>query len=204
MKRMLCFLLTLPLCLFLFSGCASKTAKVLVSSDFADSALLAQLMQAFHDETGYTVKLDAKDNNDAENAVKKGNFDAALLLTQSAYEKLGSGEFIGGNVFLQYLISRRPHKRSCQRSQPGQLHRDRRAQAPCDNGIPLCPPVFAYAARHAERFDVASCGRNAQQHPIPGCDGCLSSDAGPLRKVREPTRLQRGKLGHSLAHSQRV
>ncbi len=103
MRRILCFLLTLPLCLLLFSGCASKTAKVLVRSEFADSALLSQLMQAFHDETGYTVKLDARDNDDVETAVKKGDFDAALVLTQSAYEKLGSGEFIGGNVFYNTL-----------------------------------------------------------------------------------------------------
>ncbi len=106
MKRILCLILSMLCCLFLFTGCASKTAKLLVSTDFADSALLKQLMQAFHDETGYTIQLDAKSNTDVEKAVKKGDFEAALVMTQSAYTKLTSGEWIGGDVFYNtlYLI----------------------------------------------------------------------------------------------------
>lgn len=106
MKKVLCLIICIVLCVVALTGCGGKTAKVLVSSDFADSLLLSQLTSAFSEETGYKVKLVIKDNDEVEKAVSKGDFDAALCITTSAAEKLQSGEWIGGGVFFNtmYLI----------------------------------------------------------------------------------------------------
>jgi ABC-type tungstate transport system permease subunit len=102
MKRVLSMAIALLACLLL-TACGGKTAKLLVSTDFSNSALLKQLVDAFTKETGITLTLDAKSNADVEGAVKNGAFDAALVITQSATAKLTSGEWIGGAVFYNTL-----------------------------------------------------------------------------------------------------
>ncbi len=103
MKRMLCFLLCVLLLTAALSGCGkSKVAKVLVSKELADTALVAQLSDAFTAQTGYTVELVKKDRKEIEKALEKDDFDAALVIAQNT-EKLQSGEWIGGNVFFDTL-----------------------------------------------------------------------------------------------------
>jgi len=99
---MLCALLTIAA----LAGCGKKKAKVMVSDALADSGLLAQLSEAFTAETGYTVEFESKNRAASEKALEKNDFDAALVITNNAAEKIGSGQWFGGPVFYDtlYLI----------------------------------------------------------------------------------------------------
>ncbi len=104
MKKFLCIFLCTLLLLMLVSGCGkNKVAKVLISEEIADSALVTQLTDAFTAQTGYKVDFIAQDRGNVERTLEKDDFDAALVITQNAADKLGSGEWIGGSVFFDTL-----------------------------------------------------------------------------------------------------
>jgi ABC-type tungstate transport system permease subunit len=106
MKKILCLALCAIALLAVLTGCANKTAKLLVCDDFSKSPLLKQLTEAFRTETGYSVKLVVKNRKDIEKAVAKGDFETALVVTREAAQKLSDGSYIGGAVFYDslYLI----------------------------------------------------------------------------------------------------
>lgn len=105
MKRFLSIFLCGVLLVAALSGCGkSKVAKVLINEELADSPLIAQLTEAFNTETGYTVELVTKNRTDVDAMVEKGEFDAALVITQNAAEKLQNGAYIGGRVFYDTMV----------------------------------------------------------------------------------------------------
>ena len=108
-KRVLLCLGTLALAVML-AGCGGNTARVLVNESFAQTDLFTQLCQAFEQETGYKLSANKKNEEQITKALADSQFDAALVVTDTAAEPLNNGTWTGRALFYDTLLFVGPEK----------------------------------------------------------------------------------------------